>query len=91
VIKPSQRREMAREAIVNHSLSVRQRCRGFGTSETCYRYQAKFSDRHAEIADWLLRLTEWQRSWGSAYVFDTCAMSKASAGTISALIGSTKN
>jgi hypothetical protein len=30
--------------------------------------QAKFSDRNAESADWLLRLTAWQRDWG----FDLC-------------------
>jgi putative transposase len=49
---------MAKEAAVNHRLSVRQGCQAFGISETCYRYQAKFSDENGQIADWLLRLTE---------------------------------
>ena len=31
--------------------------------------QAKFSDRNAEIADWLLRLTAWQRDWGFGLCF----------------------
>ena len=36
----------------------------FGISESCYHYQAKLSGENAEIADWLLRLTEAHKRWG---------------------------
>jgi putative transposase len=39
-------------------------CQIFGISETCYRYQAKCSGDNALIADWLLRLTTTNRTWG---------------------------
>lgn len=50
MVRPSQRREMARWAVE--------------VSETCYRYQRRLSDENAEIADWLLRLTFNQKNWG---------------------------
>ena len=68
---------MAKKALVHYELNIRQSCRAFGISETCYRYEAKLSDENAEIADWLLRLTAWQRGSAtgvSAYVFCICAM-----------------
>jgi putative transposase len=60
---------MAKKALVEHELNIRQSCRAFGISETCYRYEAKLSDENAEIADWLLRLTAWQRNWGFGLCF----------------------
>ncbi len=50
---------MAKKALVEHALNIRQSCQVFGISETCYRYEAKLSVENAEIADWLLRLTGW--------------------------------
>ena len=64
MVKPSLRREMAKKALIEYALNIRQSCRAFGISETCYRYEAKLSDENAEIADRLLRLTAWQRNWG---------------------------
>jgi putative transposase len=61
---------MAKKALVQHELNIRQSCRAFGISETCYRYEAKLSDENAEIADWLLRLTAWQCNWG----FGLCSL-----------------
>ena len=60
---------MAKKALFQHQLSIRQICRAFGISETCYRYEAKLSDENAEIAGWLLRLTAWQRNWGFGLCF----------------------
>ncbi len=60
---------MAKKALIDHELNIRQSCRAFGISETCYRYEAKLSDENAEIADWLLRLTAWQRNWGFGLCF----------------------
>jgi putative transposase len=38
-------------------------CRAFAISETCYRCQPKLSDENAEIAHWLLRLTQTYKRW----------------------------
>ncbi len=52
-----------------HAVSIRIVCRAFGISETCYRYQPKLSDENAEIADWLLRLTQTYKRWGFGLCF----------------------
>jgi putative transposase len=64
VVRPSQRKEMAKHAVVQRQFSVRLACKAFGISETCYRYQAKLSGDNMFIADWLLRLTTSHRTWG---------------------------
>jgi putative transposase len=61
---PSQRKEMAVHAVVQREISIRRACEIFQVSESCYRYERKLSDENAEIADWLIRLTHNQRSWG---------------------------
>jgi putative transposase len=60
---------MAKRALAEKGLSIRQACRAFGISETCYRYQAKLCDENARIADWLMRLTHNQRNWGFGLYF----------------------
>lgn len=64
MVTPSRRRELAQKAVLEKLISIRVACSIFSISETCYRYQAKLSDENAIIADWLLRLTHAQRSWG---------------------------
>lgn len=64
MVRPSQRREMARWAVEARGVSIRQACADFAVSETCYRYQRRLSDENARIADWLLRLTFNQKNWG---------------------------
>lgn len=60
---------MATSAVERHGISIRLACETLGISETCYRYQAQFSDENAEIADWLIRLTYNQRNWGFGLCF----------------------
>lgn len=60
---------MAQRVVKERSVSVRSACQAFGISETCYRYQPRLGDENQQIADWLLRLTEWQRSWGFGLCF----------------------
>jgi len=55
---------MAKQAVVERSMSISLSCSAFGISETCYRYQPILSDENAEIADWLIRLTHHQKDWG---------------------------
>ena len=64
MVRPSQRREMARWAVEARGARIRQACADFSVSGTCYRYQRRLSDENAEIGDWLLRLTFNQKNWG---------------------------
>lgn len=64
MVAPCRRRELAVEAVVSKSISIRLACEAYGISETCYRYRAKLSSENAEIADWLVRLTHEQKDWG---------------------------
>jgi putative transposase len=55
---------MAERAVEERRVCIRVACQAFGISESCYRYEARLSDENAEIADWLVRLTHNQKSWG---------------------------
>jgi putative transposase len=55
---------MAHWSVKERGLSIRTACSTFAISETCYRYMAKLRDENEQIAQWLLCLTQWQRSWG---------------------------
>lgn len=57
-MKPSQRREIASEAVCSRRTTIRHACQTFDVSQMCYRYQAKTSSENAQIADWLIRYTE---------------------------------
>jgi len=69
VVKPCRRRDLAREAVAQRGISIRLACDTYGISETCYRYQARLNDENAEIADWLIRLSQNQRNWGFGLCF----------------------
>lgn len=69
MVKPSHRREMALEAVANRNISIRLACDAYGISQACYRYQARLSDENAEIAEWLIDLTEYQNDWGFGQCF----------------------
>ena len=69
MVRPSQRREMARWAVEHKAMNIRQACHAFTVSETCYRYVAQRPDEDAVIADWLLRLTTAFRDWGFGLCF----------------------
>ncbi|MGY0561816.1 IS3 family transposase [Luteimonas sp. A277] len=69
MVRPSQRREMARTAVEGGRTSIRHACQTFEVSQTCYRYQAQASGENAQIADWLVRLTTAYRDWGFGLCF----------------------
>ncbi len=69
MVRPSQRREMAKWAVANRALSMPHACQAFEVSQTCYRYQAKASEENERIADWLVRLTTAYRDWGFGLCF----------------------
>jgi len=66
---PSARRKLAQTAVGLGRLSIRAACDAFHISESCYRYLPKLRDTNAEIADWLLKITENQRNWGFKLCF----------------------
>lgn len=55
---------MAQWAMEQRHCTIRTACSAFGISTTCYRYVAKRADENAEIAQWLLQLTQADRDWG---------------------------
>jgi putative transposase len=55
---------MAVDAVANRNVSIALACRTFQVSQTCFRYERKFDDENALIADWLVRLTSNRRTWG---------------------------
>ena len=67
MVRPSQRREMARWAVETRGASIRQACVDFMISQTCYRYTPTLSDENA--VDWLARLTYNQKNWGFGLCF----------------------
>lgn len=69
MVRPSQRREMAKQSVKEQGLTIRLACSIFNLSETCYRYQPKLSAENVKIAEWLIRLTRNQRNWGFGLCF----------------------
>lgn len=60
---------MATTAIERHGISIKFACRCLGISESSYYYQPKLSGENALIADWLLRLTMFNKRWGFGLCF----------------------
>ncbi len=53
---------MAKEVVAQRGISIRVACQVFTVSQSCYRYEAKLNAENEQIADWLLRLTDNNRS-----------------------------
>jgi putative transposase len=54
---------MAKRAVVQYSMPVKWTFQAFSISETSFRYEAKLNSENDEIADWLIRLTDNNRTW----------------------------
>lgn len=61
--------KLAQKAVGEKGISIRLACLMFGVSEACYRYQPKLEDENAVIADWLMRLTHTNKTWGFGLCF----------------------
>lgn len=57
------------KGVARHGISIRLACQVYGISQTCYRYQAKLDGENAQVADWLLRLTQAHKRWGFGLCF----------------------
>ena len=55
---------MAQKAVTERGVCIRVACQAFGISESCYRYERKLDAENAEVANWLMRLTDNHRNWG---------------------------
>lgn len=64
MVKPSQRKEMAVQAVSVRGISIRLACEIFRVSQSCFRYNPVLKSENAVIADWLVRLTHAWRDWG---------------------------
>lgn len=60
---------MAISAVKHYNISIRFACESLGISASCYHYQAKLSGENAQVADWLLRLTDTHKRWGFGLCF----------------------
>ena len=69
MVKPSQRKQLAQEAVEKRVISIRVSCKLFAIGETAYRYKTKLQDENTRIADWLLCITQNQRNWGFGLCF----------------------
>ncbi|SUA56909.1 Uncharacterised protein [Oligella urethralis] len=69
MVAPSRRKEMAQKAVQYRGVSIRLACQAFGISQSCYYYQAKGREENELIADWLLKLTAEQKTWGFGLCF----------------------
>ncbi|SFL26503.1 putative transposase [Pseudovibrio ascidiaceicola] len=56
-------------AVEVKGVSIALACHTFSVSERCYRYQRRLNDENIVIADWLLRLTTTNRTWGFGLCF----------------------
>ncbi|NUF65707.1 IS3 family transposase, partial [Acinetobacter bereziniae] len=50
-------------------ISVSKACFIFQLSQTCYRYKAQLDEQNKMIADWLLKLTNENKTWGFQLCF----------------------
>jgi putative transposase len=55
---------MAQKAVRNKAIPIRLVSAIFSVSETFYRYEAKSNAENELIANWMIRLTDNNRSWG---------------------------
>jgi putative transposase len=55
---------MAKRAVQERGISIRLACELYQISQTCYRYEAQRNVENEQIANWLIRLTDNNRSWG---------------------------
>ena len=69
MVRPMRRKEMALRAVSEGRLTIRAACAAFTISESCYRYQPKLSHENAVIAQWLVALTEKEKTWGFKLCF----------------------
>ncbi len=69
MVKASERKIMAKEALVNRAVSISLVCRIFSISETYYPYHSKLNSDNEKTVNLLLGLTQSQRNLGFGLCF----------------------
>ena len=64
MVRLSPRRAIAQQTVSKFHISIKLTYAIFGVSETCYRYDAKSNAKNELIANWLIRITDNNQSWG---------------------------
>jgi len=55
---------LANKAVTERGACIWVACLAFPISESCYRYERKLDAENAEVANWLILLTDNHRNWG---------------------------
>ena len=55
---------MLHKVVAERGVCIWVACQAFGVSELCHRYERNLDAENAEVANWLLRLTDNHRNWG---------------------------
>ena len=69
MMRPSRRREKAERVIQKRSVSIRLACQMFRVSQSCYWFESKTIAENEQIAQWLVCLTDNNRTWGFGFCF----------------------
>ena len=69
MVRPSERKEMAKIALARHKISVRLACKTFFISESCFRYKSLLKSENERIAEYLMHLCDVHRNWGFGLCF----------------------
>jgi hypothetical protein len=77
---------MASQEVQRGRISIRLACDTFVNSQACYRYSPKLSSENVLIADWLVRLTQAEKTGVLSCAFSIYVMSNALYGTINGFI-----
>lgn len=64
-----QRKSLAQQAIHQFKISVTKACLIFQVSQTCYRYKDQLKDQDVIISEWLIKLTNENKTWGFKLCF----------------------
>lgn len=68
-MKPLERKAFAQWLVSHKYVAIERACRLLMMSRSSYYYQSKQQPENEFIADWLVKLTQWQKNWGFGLCF----------------------
>ncbi len=77
MVRPSQRREIAKRAMCERGACLRLECQALGISESCCLYKITEYAENTEVANWQLRLTDNHLNWGFGLCYSYFTVSGA--------------
>jgi putative transposase len=70
VVNLSLGKELAKQIIQEHEVSIKLAYQVVGVRENCFRYSKVLSNENKLIEEWFLRITSNQKQWGFGLCFD---------------------